>query len=334
MASSVKRIPSYIAVFSKVPNILRCLENVMPNVEFVNISPDAVSDAELQPLKEAEVIVADCNLLAPYLYHLNAKWIQGTWAGVEPLLNSIDSSKPPLSYQFTRFSGRFFGIAMAEYVVSNIVNWERDYKNVYRGQCEGIWIKDKVFADYRTISDLTIGILGMGAIGKHVSQVLKGFDAQVWAMARTIPEPKDRCPYVDEYRSVSELPDLLQNCDYVVAMLPATIETNNFLGGDILKNCELKKSVLMSVGRGNVISEQDIVKSIENGWISGAILDVFAQEPLPKTSLLWKIPQVIITPHYAATTRGIDVAKLFKENLEKYCANQPLPNIVHINKGY
>ncbi|CAG2066485.1 unnamed protein product, partial [Timema podura] len=74
---------------------------------------------------------------------------------------------PPLPYQFTRFSGRFFGIAMAEYVVSNIVNWERDYKNVYRGQCEGIWIKDKVFADYRTISDLTIGILGMGAIGKH-----------------------------------------------------------------------------------------------------------------------------------------------------------------------
>lgn len=92
--------------------------------------------------------------------------------------------------------------------------------------------------------------------------------------------------------TTEELPKFLRACDYVVNILPSTEQTKGLLNGEVLKNCEEKKAVFINVGRGNIIRETDLVRALKKGWISGAILDVFEEEPLPQTSELWALPQV------------------------------------------
>jgi hypothetical protein len=93
----------------------------------------------------------------------------------------------------------------------------------------------------------------------------------------------------------SDLPDLLQNCDYIINVLPSTPDTTGLLNGDILKHSAQKHSVFINIGRGTVIKEEDLVNALSKGWLSAAILDVFETEPLPPSSALWTMPQVKCT---------------------------------------
>jgi phosphoglycerate dehydrogenase-like enzyme len=97
------------------------------------------------------------------------------------------------------------------------------------------------------------------------------------------------------YRLNSDLPDLLQNCDYVINILPSTPDTTGLLNGDMLKHCAQKRSVFMNIGRSTVIKEEDLVNALNKGWLSAAILDVFETEPLCPSSALWTLPQVSYT---------------------------------------
>lgn len=116
-------------------------------------------------LKSSEIIIADFDLLTPVLHNIpKTKWVQGTWAGVDKLMPYIQQDNLP-AYIITRFSGKHFGRIMAEYVLSHIVNHERDYLNVYKNQNAKFWNRDGKIGDYRVISDLNIGILGLGQIG-------------------------------------------------------------------------------------------------------------------------------------------------------------------------
>jgi phosphoglycerate dehydrogenase-like enzyme len=123
-----------------------------------------------------------------------------------------------------------------------------------------------------------------------VAQKLKLFGATIWGMTRTIPNEK--LLYVDEHRTISNLPDILENCDYIINVLPSTQETVGLLNGDILQHCETKNTVFVNIGRGSIIRELDLINALEQKWISAAILDVFEEEPLSKESKLWSFPQV------------------------------------------
>lgn len=90
----------------------------------------------------------------------------------------------------------------------------------------------------------------------------------------------------------------------------------------------------MNIGRGSVIKEDDLIMSLEQKWISAAILDVFEKEPLPKCSKLWTFPNVVITPHNSGVSRSRDVAKCFAGNYTKYTKGEVLSNILDIHKGY
>jgi len=125
-----------------------------------------------------------------------------------------------------------------------------------------------------------------------VAQKLKLFGATIWGMTRTIP--KKKLPYVDEHRTINNLPDILENCDYVINILPSTRETVGLLNGDILQHCKTKDTVFVNIGRGSIIRELDLINALEQKWISAAILDVFEEEPLSKESKLWSFPQVIM----------------------------------------
>lgn len=108
--------------------------------------------------------------------------------------------------------------------------------------------------------------------------------------------PRETVPYVDEYRTAESLPDVLENCDYIINVLPSTRDTVGLLNGNILQHCKARGTVFVNVGRGSVIRGLDLINALEQEWISAAILDVFEEEPLPKESKLWGFPQVKLLP--------------------------------------
>jgi phosphoglycerate dehydrogenase-like enzyme len=320
-----------VPVLSKVPNLLKELVKAVPNVNFHYVD-DPEKDSSF---KKSEIIIADFDLLCNYLYELpNTKWVQGTWAGIDKLIPQIESSKP-LPFQMTRFTGEHFGKLMGEYVVANIVNHERNFFELKIHQQKQQWHREGKVTDYRVISDLTVGVLGLGHIGNRVGKLLHFLGAEVLAFGRrlTLPTEGDYC-HISKYYTKETLPLMLTECDYIVSVLPQTHETNGLLEKDILKNCTDKQSVLINIGRSNIISEDSLIRAINNKWLSAVILDVFDVEPLPESSALWKMDQVFITPHVSGMTRAKDVAEQFCSNLNLYKKNLPLPAVIDFTKGY
>ncbi|KAL0099206.1 hypothetical protein PUN28_020050 [Cardiocondyla obscurior] len=318
-----------VAVLSVIPRLSYHLRSRLPGLHISDVSPGQTDT--LSKLNTAEILVADCDLLIPYVNKLTSvKWIQATWAGLDKFVPHVQNMQR--SYILTRFSDESFGLAMSEYVIAQIVNYERDQRQQYENQKLTTWNQEGKLRNYRLIRDLTIGILGVGTIGKSVAEKLKQFGATIWGMTQSIPEKK--LPYLDEHRTVNDLPDILKNCDYVVNILPSTQDTVGFLNGDVLEHCKAKNAIFINVGRGSVIKEADLINALEQKWISAAILDVFEKEPLPKESKLWHHPQVTISPHNSAVTMSEDVAKLFTANYARYVSGENMINVFNFNKGY
>lgn len=249
----------------------------------------------LSKLNAAEILLADCDLLIPYINKLTSvKWIQATWAGLDKLIPHIQNT--PKNYVLTRFSGEFFGLAMSEYVIAQIINFERDQRQQYENQKLALWKQEGKIKNHRYIRELTIGILGLGTIGKIIAEKLKLFGATIWGMTNSTP--KERLSYLDEHRTVDGLQDILENCDYIINILPSTQNTEGLLNGTVLQHCKAKNSIFINIGRGSVIKEADLINALEQKWISAAILDVFEKEPLPKESKLWNFSQVIMIFNY------------------------------------
>ena len=179
---------------------------------------------------------------------------------------------------------------------------------------------------YRVMPKLTIGILGLGDIGQNLAKACKALSMTVWGVGRR--DKSDRQEFVDHYTTLSRLPEVLQSCDYVCNILPSTPATKHLLSGNVLESGKDKHPVFINIGRGNVIDEQSLIHALNEGWISGAILDVFEVEPLPKTSALWKMPQVVITPHVATGSFPEEASPHFRHNMLNLCYIQSNPAIL------
>ena len=160
---------------------------------------------------------------------------------------------------------------------------------------------------------LTIGILELGDIGQNIAKACKALGMTVWGVGRR--DKSDRQEFVDHYTTFSRLPEVLQSCDYVCNVLPSTPATKYLLSGNVLESGKDKHPVFINIGRGDVIDEKSLIHALNEGWISGAILDVFEVELLPKESALWKMPQVVITPHVAAVSFPEEVSSNLKHNI-------------------
>lgn len=165
---------------------------------------------------------------------------------------------------------------------------------------------------YRLLSDITIGIIGFGDIGQEIAKYCKSMKMTVYSVHREISLPK--MPFVDNAFSIQNLSDCLKRCDYFCNVLPSTPATRGLLSGNVLKSCKEKKTVLINIGRGDVVHEDSILKALDNEWIGGAILDVFEVEPLPCNSPLWSHPLVTITPHCAGLSTEKEVICSFLVN--------------------
>ncbi|XP_060574689.1 glyoxylate/hydroxypyruvate reductase A-like [Ruditapes philippinarum] len=282
--------------------------------------------------ENAEILLADTPVIIDLAGKAKKlKWAASTWAGVERLIKEIGKEKPP-GFTITRMGGAYSRV-MGEYVLGYILTKERFIIEVAKDQETQSWNNLK-HRNYRNLAELTIGILGVGDIGQEVARLCNAVGMTVIGVTRTKPAEEKKSQAVSQYRLMSELPSVLKDCDYVCNILPSTPETRGTLSGDILSHCKNKKSIFINIGRGDIIDEQSLITALKEGWIGGAVLDVFQKEPLPKESPLWSLPGVVITPHIAGATQANLVASSFVDNYKLFIENKPLKYQVDFQQGY
>lgn len=254
------------------------------------------------------------------------KWIQLTSAGADRLLSSgfIESG-----ITVTTVSG-LHATPIGEYVLTTMLMWSKGMHRTMRAQAKHEWVR---FAPTE-LAGKTVGIVGLGHIGAEAGRLAKAFGCRVIATRRSATGPAS-APHADEIMPPADLPRLLAESDFVVLCVPLTAETRGLIGERELRTMK-PSAVIVNIARGPVIVEQDLVRALQDGWIAGAALDVFEQEPLPPESPLWDLENTILTPHISGGTEIYNerAVAIFVENLRRYRASEPLENVVDVARGY
>lgn len=294
-----------------------------PSVEVVH-TEDPQEAATL--VQDAEVLITWWSNFDPeYFSSPKLRWIHSLAAGVDCFLHSpILEGKVLL----TNSSG-IHGIPMSEHAFAMMLSFSRGLHRYSRYQMEGRWQRDVHLTELR---GKTLGIIGLGGIGREVARLGNAFGMRVIAVKRTPGSPPEG---VNRVVSLEGLEMVLKDSDYLVVTVPLTQETQGLIGA---KQLEMMKStaILINMARGEVVDEVALATALAENTIAGAGLDVFETEPLPSDSPLWQLENCIITPHCAAVspqymTRATD---LFCRNLDAYLKGEALPTQVDPQRGY
>lgn len=256
------------------------------------------------------------------------KWIQSWSAGVdqftepESLKYLIDNN-----IKLTTMSG-VHGNIIAEHVMGLVISLSRKLYKFYWQQKNQQWQWIKV----DQLEDRVMAIIGLGSIGQEIAARARAFKMKTIGVKR---DTGTRIPNIDHLYSHDELLTVLKEADYVVVAVPLTDETHQMIGEDefrVMKN----SAYFINISRGQVVDEEMLIRALEEGHIAGAGLDVFTEEPLPPDSPLYKLDNVLITPHIAGVFPAYDqkAIKIFLENLKRFKSGSPLLNLVDYNRGY
>jgi len=256
----------------------------------------------------------------------NLKWIQVFLAG-------IDGFKAqgllPDHIVFTKTAG-IQGTTMAESIIIRILMFAKQMPTYFQQKLHKTWER----AESITLRGKTLGIVGLGNVGKELARLGKAFGMRVIANRRSAKKV-GRAKNVDLLLPSSHLHQLLAESDFVALTLPLTPDTQKMIGKnefDVMKS----SAYIINISRGQIIDEEALTKALESKQIAGAGLDVFAVEPLPQESALWDMPNVIISPHIAASMGGYPelATELFCDNLRRYISGKKLLNVVDKKTGY
>lgn len=248
------------------------------------------------------------------------RWLQATWAGVEPLLD------PSLrrDYILTNARGVFGGL-MSEYVFAYVLAHERRLLEKYRSQLERRWDATPP----GTLRGKTMGLLGVGTIGAALARTAKHFGMRVKGYTRRSEESRD----VDVYYHGGQLAAFAAGLDYLVSVMPATASTRGLVGVDFLRELP-PRAVFINPGRGGVVDERALADALQEGRLAGAVLDVFQHEPLPADHVFWRTPNLLITSHTAALSVPEDIAPVFIDNYRRLVRGEPLKHGVDFEQEY
>ncbi len=251
------------------------------------------------------------------------RWVQATWAGVEPLLD------PALRRDYILTNARgVFGEQMSEYVFAYALAHERRIFARDASQRAGRWDPEPP----TRLRGKQIGLLGVGTIGAALARTAKHFGMRVKGYTRASEDSAD----VDQYFH-GPLTDVSASfgseLDYLVSVMPDTSQTRHLVDAALLRALP-PRCIFINPGRGGVVDEVALTAALQDGRLAGAVLDVFDTEPLPTDHLFWRLPNVRITSHTAALSAPSDIAPLFIDNYRRLLRGEPLRHRVDFERGY
>ena len=258
------------------------------------------------------------------------RWVHSGAAGVR---GSLTREMRESDVVFTNSAG-IHGPPVAETVIGYLLHFARGLDYAVRSQAEARWDKrvfDGADAPVRELGDSTVGVIGLGGIGREVAWRARALGARVVAVRRR-PEPVEGVELLHGDGAVDRL---LVESDYVVLTVPETRETTGLIDADALARMP-EHAVLVNVSRGGLIDDEALVAALQAGTLRGAALDAFSTEPLPADDPLWTAPRTLVTPHTSAYTHRFwdREAELLVENLRRYLRGEPLRNVVDKAAGY
>ena len=282
--------------------------------------------------KDAAVHVADAEMIAAFPSTMpdfskapHLKWVHSFSAGVDRVLTPFIKESDILVSN----SSGIHRTPIAEHLIGFMLMFTRGFYRTFRNQEKHIWQKDESLGELRGKQVL---IVGAGEIGMEAGRLAHCLGAHVHAVARS---QKEKPAFIERMGTAADLNAMLPDADFIVIALPHTRETHHYF--DIQKFKRMKQTgVIMNIGRGGIINEEDLIAALREKRIFGAALDVTEQEPLPPDSPLWDMENVIITPHHSGLSdQYMDRAiTLFCENLQAFLAGKELPTQVDKSLGY
>jgi len=254
------------------------------------------------------------------------RWVQAVGVGTGQLQSAGLSAA---GIRLTSAAGTS-GVSIAEFVLARMLEEAKRLREVGLAQHKHEW--EPLFGTQ--LAGRTLGLIGLGAINAAVAERAKAFGMRVLATRRSA-EPGATAPNTDEVYPTARLHDLLAQCDTVVAAVPETPETRGMM--DKAAFAAMRRgSFFCNVGRGSLVDEPALVDALTSGHLRGAALDVASVEPLPASNPLWDAPNLYLSPHCSASPQALflNLHQLFRDNLERYLADQPLRNEVDLARGY
>jgi phosphoglycerate dehydrogenase-like enzyme len=308
-----------------------------PGARIVTLSVEGLSD---DPVDDVEVLLHGW-LSADAFDRLLARaprlaWVHSASAGVERALTPTSRSR---GIVITNARG-VFSRPIAEYVVMMILAVSRKLPGLLELQRERTWQP----LEGTELRDVTVGIVGLGSIGRAVGALATAFGCRVVATRRrpeagTSARDDEELSFgeamLDRVGGPETLPALLAESDFVVLAAPLTAETENMISAETLEAMK-PGAWLINVARGRLVDERALLRALRDGPIGGAILDTFRDEPLQPSSPFYDLPNVIVTPHTSwSSGRVLDRSvELFADNLRRFAKGEPLLNVVDPSRGY
>lgn len=328
--------------FSRGASIIKAMIVLVPEHlrdELLGPAREAAPQAELLPYDETGALPDGLDRAVAVLRWVAGKefarivplapqvrWLHTASAGVDHVLTPDIRAKAGL---LVTDSGPAFEIALSEFVLAWMLLVARGLPALMENQRAHKWQSVPQFE----LHGKTVGIIGLGPIGRGTARLTKAFGMRTLGLRR-VSAPVEG---VDEVLTGPEgLAHLLASSDFVVIAAALTGETNALIGSDQLARMR-PNAWLINIARGGLVDEPALIAALQTGQITGACLDVFAQEPLPEGSPLWDLPNVHIAPHnspgWDPNLRARQRA-IFLDNLARFTRGEALTNVVDITRGY
>ena len=326
----VLNVDSYRALWNLPPGTVEEIGERFPKVEILKTS-------EKLPLRAA---IGRADVL--YTWHVpreifplakRLKWVHTPAAGVDHLLYPTFVQSDVL---LTNSRG-IAGDAMADHAFAMILALARRLPDAVRFQLQRRWGQETLWTTPPApfaLQGKVLGIVGLGGVGTHLATRARAFGMTVIASRRSNGKKPGSIAKIYPPEDLSEL---LAESDFVVLAPPLTPQTRGMIGRKELRRMK-STAYLVNVGRGELVQDAAIIAALRERWIAGAALDVFGLEPLPRNSVFWNLPGLLITPHYAGTypEHVARATALFLENLKHFLAGKRsrLKNLVDKSRGY
>jgi phosphoglycerate dehydrogenase-like enzyme len=299
------------------PAHLRQIAAVVPEAELVDASQEQIAEE----IFSADIFCGHAKVPIDWdgvVRQGRLRWIQSSAAGMDHcLVPSVVQS----NITVTSASGALAD-QVAEHTIALITAWTRSLPTFFRAQ----QTKEFIRRATRDLTRSTVGIVGLGGVGRRLARTLAAFDTRILAID-LFPIDKPDC--VESLWPAERLDEMLPLVDFLILCVPLTPKTQHMIDAAALARMK-PGAVLVNVARGPLVVESDLVAALQSGRLAGAVLDVTDPEPLPPSSKLWDLPQVIVTPHVGgqAAWRNDKITDLFCRNLVRWKQGKPLINFL------